>query len=178
MSTAASRPRSEGPRLFVLMGVAGCGKSSIGAALAPRLDGVYLDGDAYHAPESIAKMSRGEPLSDDDRWPWLKRFAEEMAARPGVVIGGCSALKRAYRDCIRAAAAEPVLFIHLAGSRELIGGRMTERKGHFMPPILLDSQFAALEPPGGDEPAITVDIAASPQAVAERICAALQPGPA
>lgn len=170
MSTAASRLRSKRPRLFVLMGVAGCGKSSIGAALAPRLEGVYLDGDAYHAPASIAKMSRGEPLTDEDRWPWLKRFAEEMASRPGLVIGGCSALKRVYRDCIRAAAAEPVLFVHLSGSRELIAGRMSERRGHFMPTSLLDSQFAALEPPGDDELAITVDITPSAPEIARRIC--------
>ena len=152
------------------MGVAGCGKSSIGAALAPRLEGTYLDGDAFHAPESIAKMRRGEALTDADRWPWLRRFAQEMANRQGLVIGGCSALKRAYRDCIRAAAGEPVLFVHLNGSRALIAERMRERQGHFMPTSLLDSQFAALEPPAPEELAITVDIAAPAPEIATRIC--------
>lgn len=167
---AASLPRFEDVRLLVLMGVAGCGKSSIGAALAPRLNAVYLDGDAFHAPESIEKMSRGEALTDEDRWPWLQRFATEMASRRGMVIGGCSALKRAYRDCIRAAAEEPVLFVHLAGSRDLIGGRMQERQGHYMPTSLLDSQFQALEPPEPDELAIAVDITAPTAEIAERIC--------
>ncbi len=156
------------------MGVAGCGKSSVGAALAPRLDAVYLDGDAYHAPESIEKMRRGEALTDADRWPWLERFAKVMAAQPGKVIGGCSALKRAYRERIRAAAGEPVLFVHLAGSRDLIAARMSKREGHYMPTSLLDSQFAALEPPGDDELALTVDIAAPAEDVADQICAALR----
>jgi len=173
MSTAESRPASKA-RLLVVMGVAGCGKSTVAEALAGRLGGVFLDGDAYHPPENIAKMSRGEPLVDADRWPWLQRFAAEMAARPGLVVGACSALRRAYRDCIRQRAGEPVLFVYLEGSRELIGVRMTARQGHFMPTTLLDSQFATLEPPAGDELAMAVDISGSAEAVLASIVQGLQ----
>ncbi len=143
------------------MGVAGCGKSTIGAALAKALGGRFLDGDAYHPPANIAKMSRGEPLTDGDRWPWLARFAQEMAASSGLVVGGCSALKRSYRALIATEAGESVTFVHLAGSRDLIADRMTVRDGHFMPLSLLDSQFAALQPPGPEENAISIDISGS-----------------
>ena len=94
MLMEASLPRSDNPapamaRLLVVMGVAGCGKSSIGEALAEKLGGIYLDGDTYHPPQNVAKMSRGEPLTDDDRWPWLERFGQEMHKRSGIVVGGC-----------------------------------------------------------------------------------------
>lgn len=157
------------PRLLVIMGVAGCGKTTIGENLAAATGGTFLDGDAFHPQSNIDKMSQGIPLTDEDRWPWLKIFAEEIAGRDGLVIGGCSALKRVYRNAITQAAGEPVLFVHLDGSRELIADRMTRREGHFMPTSLLDSQFAALEPPGGDEEAIRVDIDASTQAVVAAI---------
>lgn len=158
MSTAASRPRSEVSRRIVLMGVAGCGKSAVGAALAARLGAVYLDGDDLHPPENIAKMSRGEPLSDADRWPWLTLVGRKLADPDGILILGCSALRRRYRDHIRKEAGVPVIFVHLAGSRALIAARMAARAGHFMPTSLIDSQFAALEPPDPDESAVTVDI--------------------
>lgn len=145
-------------RLFVVMGVAGCGKSTIGEAFATAQGGIYLDGDAFHPPENIEKMSKGEPLTDDDRWPWLKTFGAEIAARNGLVVGGCSALKRAYRDVILESAGEPVIFVHLDGRRELIADRMKSREGHFMPTSLLDSQFATLEIPQVDESAVSVDI--------------------
>lgn len=141
---------------YVLMGVAGCGKSSVGAALAPLLGATYIDGDDLHPPANIAKMSRGEPLQDADRWPWLQAVGAQLAA-PNMIVG-CSALKRVYRERITAAAGVPVCFIHLAGSRALIGARMAARSGHFMPTGLLDSQFATLEPPAPDEPAVAVDI--------------------
>lgn len=157
MLTAASQPRFDPPHRMVLMGVAGCGKSSVGTALAPHLGAEYLDGDDLHPPENIAKMSRGKPLTDADRAPWLALIG--AALRPHQIrIIGCSALKRRYRAQIIAAAHAPVTFIHLAGERVVIEARMRARKGHFMPPSLLDSQFAALEPPGPDESAITVDI--------------------
>lgn len=143
------------------MGVAGCGKSTIGAALAETLNGRFLDGDAFHPPRNIEKMSRGEALTDADRWPWLTRFAKAMAAQSGLIVGGCSALKRSYRALITTEAGEPVTFIHLAGSRKLIAGRMATRDGHFMPLSLLDSQFAALERPGPEEDAIAIDISGS-----------------
>jgi len=158
MSTAASRPRSEANRRIVLMGVAGCGKSAVGAALAARLGAAYLDGDDLHPQANIDKMSRGEALSDEDRWPWLTLVGQKLAAPDGILILGCSALKRRYRDHIRKEAGAPVLFVHLAGSRKLIATRMAARAGHFMPASLIDSQFAALEPPGPDENAVTVDI--------------------
>ena len=140
------------------MGVAGCGKSAVGAALAARLDATYLDGDDLHPQANIDKMSRGEALTDEDRWPWLTLVGQKLAAPDGILILGCSALKRRYRDHIRKEAGAPVLFVHLAGSRKLIATRMAARAGHFMPASLIDSQFAALEPPGPDENAVTVDI--------------------
>lgn len=158
MSTAASRPRSEANRRIVLMGVAGCGKSAVGSALAARLGATYLDGDDLHPQANIDKMSRGEALTDEDRWPWLTLVGQKLAAPDGILILGCSALKRRYRDHIRKEAGAPVLFVHLAGSRKLIATRMAARAGHFMPASLIDSQFAALEPPGPDENAVTVDI--------------------
>lgn len=146
------------PQRIVLMGVAGCGKSSVGVALSAALGAPYRDGDDLHPPENIAKMSRGEALTDTDRWPWLTLVGQSLG-RDAPLIIGCSALKRSYRDHITTQAGAPVLFIHLSGAREVIEARMRARKGHFMPPALLDSQFATLELPLPDETAITVDIA-------------------
>ncbi|WP_245875465.1 gluconokinase [Tabrizicola aquatica] len=151
-----THPPQDALRL-VIMGVAGCGKSSVGEALATRLAIRYRDGDDLHPPENVARMRAGVPLTDADRWPWLDQVAATLRAEAPVILG-CSALKRAYRDRIRAGAGGPVTFVHLAGSRDLIAARMAQRTGHYMPLSLLDSQFAALEPPGPDE-AITVDIA-------------------
>ena len=142
---------------IVIMGVSGCGKSSVGAALSGALGIPYRDGDDLHPPANVAKMRAGEALTDADRWPWLDRVAGELA-RLAPVIVGCSALRRSYRDRIRAGAGGPVCFVHLAGSREVISARMAARSGHFMPTSLLDSQFATLEPPGPDEAATTIDI--------------------
>ena len=138
------------------MGVSGCGKSSVGEGLAARLGLSYRDGDDLHPAANVEKMRAGIALTDDDRWPWLDRVAEVLA-REAPVIVGCSALRRAYRDRLRAGAGGPVRFVHLSGSRDLIAGRMSSRTGHYMPPSLLDSQFAALEPPDRDE-AVTIDI--------------------
>lgn len=140
------------------MGVAGCGKSTVGAALARATGAVYLDGDDLHPAVNIAKMSAGQPLTDSDRAPWLRRVGETLRDTPGPVLVGCSALRRLYRDMIRSAAAEPVGFLHLAGSRAVIEARMSLREGHFMPVSLLDSQFATLEPLGTDEAGVAVDI--------------------
>ena len=112
-------------------------------------------------------------LTDDDRWPWLETIGREIAHRDGQVVGGCSALKRAYRDRITASAGEPVLLVHLNGSRELIADRMTKREGHFMPTSLLDSQFATLEVPGKDECAVNIDIDANSAEIVRRIMAEL-----
>ncbi len=162
------------PRLMVLMGVAGSGKSTVGAALEPLLGATYIDGDDLHPASNIAKMSAGEPLTDDDRWPWLDAVGETLGRSEGRTIIGCSALKRVYRERITQAAGEPITFIHLSGSREVIAARMGSREGHFMPTSLLDSQFATLEIPGADENAISVDIDQPVDALATEIKAKLE----
>jgi gluconokinase len=176
MSMAASQRhfKTMQPRRFVIMGVSGCGKSSVGAALADRLTGVYIDGDDLHPAANIAKMGAGVPLTDADRWPWLDRVGECLARAEVTALIGCSALKRAYRDRIRAAVEGPVRFIHLAGKKEIIAARLHARQGHFMPVALLESQFTALEPPAGDEQAITVDIDQPFDAVIAAVIAALE----
>jgi gluconokinase len=158
----------------VLMGVAGSGKTSVGLALQDRMGIPYRDGDDLHPAENVEKMRAGVPLTDEDRWPWLDRVAEALR-RDAPLIVGCSALKRIYRDRLRAGAGE-VQFVHLAGSRDLIAARMAERKGHYMPLSLLDSQFAALEAPGPEEGA-TVQIDQPLDALTDTI-AALLSGPA
>lgn len=153
---------------IVIMGVAGCGKSSVGAALSAATGIPYTDGDVLHPPANVTKMRAGNALTDDDRWPWLDRVAAALATHPPLLVG-CSALKRAYRDRIRAGAGGPVTFLHLAGSRAVIEARMAARKGHYMPVSLLDSQFAALEPPGPDEVHLTIDIDQTLQATVKQI---------
>lgn len=176
MSTAVSQPHSDKvlPRRFVVMGVSGCGKSSVGAALAARLAGVYVDGDDLHPPANVAKMSAGIALIDADRWPWLDKVGACLALADDTALIGCSALKRVYRDRIRAAVDEPVSFIHLAGTREIIFQRLQARRDHFMPSALLESQFAALEPPDVDERAITVNIDQPLDTIVAVIIAALE----
>ncbi len=155
----------------VIMGVAGCGKSSVGAALARSTGTPYQDGDDLHPAANVAKMRAGTPLCDADRWPWLDLVAGELARKAPLIIG-CSALKRAYRDRIRAGAGA-VLFVHLSGHRAVIEARMAARQGHFMPVALLDSQFATLEPPGPDEAHLTVDIDQPLDAIVAEIAAQL-----
>lgn len=161
--------------VVVVMGVAGVGKTTVGESLARALGCEFLEGDRFHSPESVEKMRRGEALSDDDRWPWLDRIAAELA-RIGAAGGGaviaCSALKRTYRDRLRAGCPE-IRLVYLAGEEALIRARLERRRGHFMPPALLASQFAALEPPNPDENAIAVDVAAEPEALVAQIVAAL-----
>ena len=153
--------------LYVVMGVAGSGKSSIGAALAHVLDVEFVDGDDFHSPENIRKMAAGIPLTDDDRSGWLRTLASRLRdarnAGKGVVIA-CSALKRAYRDVLRGGAGD-VRFIYLKGSRELVGRRLASRGRHFMRTSMLDSQFATLEEPTSDENAWVVDITLSPEQI-------------
>ena len=159
---------------IVVMGVAGCGKTTIGEMIAARLGAEFRDGDALHPAANIAKMSAGIPLNDDDRWPWLETIGEALGSADGTLIIGCSALKRAYRDHIRKSAGGDVTFIHLVGTRDLITTRMAQRTGHFMPLSLLDSQFASLEPPASDETAIAIDIVKSQSEIVDEAVNALK----
>lgn len=152
------------------MGVSGSGKSTVGTALARRLAVPYLDADTLHPPANIAKMTAGEPLDDRDRYPWLERVGEWLAGHRDGAVASCSALKRKYRDQLRVHCPE-VEFLHLAGSPELIGGRLAARSGHFMPPALLRSQFEALEPLGPDEAGVTVDAGQGVDAIVDAFVA-------
>ncbi|MFD9884118.1 gluconokinase [Streptomyces alboflavus] len=159
--------------VVVVMGVAGTGKTTVGPLLAARLGVPYAEGDDFHPEANIAKMSAGTPLTDDDRWPWLDAIGEWAHGRAG--LGGVvssSALKRSYRDRLRAAA-PGLLFVHLTGDRALIEERMGQRKGHFMPTALLDSQFATLQPLGADEAGVDVDVSGTPAEIADRAADAL-----
>ena len=143
------------------MGVSGAGKSTLGRALADRLGYAFIEGDALHPEANVRKMAAGVPLDDDDRWPWLERVAEVMAqaAAHGGGVAACSALKRPYRDLIREGVAAPLAFVHPTLAKAALGERLARRQGHYMPVSLLDSQLAALEPPGSDEDAVMVDAA-------------------
>jgi gluconokinase len=160
-------------RALVVMGVSGSGKSTIAEKLAARLDWAFADGDSFHPACNVAKMSAGHPLSDEDRWPWLQAIADEIDRvidAGGHVVVACSALKRAYRDVL-VHGRDDVRIVYLDGSPELIASRMAARKGHFMPPGLLDSQFATLQPPDADENPIAVSIDASVEAIIDAIVA-------
>lgn len=153
------------------MGVSGCGKSAIGSRFAKAIGADFIDGDDLHPPANVAKMASGRPLTDADRAGWLIQVGETLRDRKGPVVIACSALKRKYRDVIRASAQTEVMFLHLTGARDVTAARMSKRKNHFMPPTLLDSQFAALEPPGSDEAAVTVDIDQTQSAIVAAIVA-------
>jgi carbohydrate kinase (thermoresistant glucokinase family) len=156
---------TSGPYHVVLMGVSGSGKSTVGELLAEHIDAEFTDGDALHPRANVEKMESGLPLNDGDREPWLKKIGETFAQAPGSLVIACSALKKSYRDLIRAADAS-VVFIHLEGSQQLLEDRMTSRSGHFMPPSLLASQLETLEPLDAAEPGVVLDIAASPAELA------------
>jgi gluconokinase len=164
------------PRHVVVMGVSGSGKTTVGTALAARLGRPFAEGDEFHSPANVAKMARGEPLTDADREPWLAALAwwianHDRAGRSTVLA--CSALKRRYRDTLRAAAPRRVVFIHLAAPRDVLLERMRRRKGHYMPSELLDSQLAELEPLQPDECGITVDATAPTDDIVTRVLASL-----
>jgi gluconokinase len=148
--------------LYVVMGVSGSGKTRIGAGFAKAIGVPFLEGDDYHSPENVRRMSSGIPLTDEDRAGWLQSLAARIRqakdAGTGLVLA-CSALKRRYREILRdAAKPEPLRFIYLRGPRAMIGERLRARKGHFMSPALLDSQFEALEEPAVDEGAWVCDV--------------------
>lgn len=142
---------------IVVMGVSGSGKSTVGAALAQRLRVPFADADDFHPPANIAKMTAGEALDDDDRYPWLEAIGEWLAQHGGGGVMSCSALKRKYRDQLRRHCPD-VEFLHLSGTPEVIGRRQASRPGHFMPASLLASQFATLEPLEADERGTAIDV--------------------
>ncbi len=154
--------------VVVIMGVCGCGKTTVGEGLAAALDGVYLEGDSYHSAENVEKMRSGQPLDDDDRQGWLETLAREIAthaAKPGWCFLGCSALKARYREILRRG--DPDLrFIYLHGDEALLRARMEAREGHYMPAGLLDSQLAILEEP---RRALRASVDQPPEAIVEEL---------
>jgi carbohydrate kinase (thermoresistant glucokinase family) len=146
------------PPLVVVMGVSGSGKSTIGALLAESLSVPFIDADSLHPTANVEKMAAGHPLTDEDRWPWLAKVGQVMAAADDTgAVMACSALKRIYRDAILHEAPR-ALFVHLTVSPEVLASRLGHRKGHFMPSTLLGSQLATLEPLADDEPGFDVDV--------------------
>jgi gluconokinase len=167
------------PCVLVVMGVSGSGKSTIGEQLADRLGWSYEDGDKFHPASNVAKMSAGHPLTDEDRWPWLQAIADEIDRVCGLgrhAVIACSALKRAYRDVLVHGRSD-VRMVFLNGTQQLIANRLARRKGHFMPPGLLASQFKTLEPPDQSENAVTASIDAPVDAIVDDIIRQMRPNP-
>lgn len=165
------------PLAVIVMGVSGCGKSTLGARLAVMLDAPFFEGDAFHDAEAIAKMRAGEPLTDEDRWPWLDRLGlaiGDAVGTHGGVVAACSALRRSYRQRLRDAIGAPTGFVLLDNSREELMRRMNGRPDHYMPASLLDSQLSLLERPEAHETATALDGAGSPEALCEAAMAWLE----
>jgi gluconokinase len=155
--------------VLVIMGVSGSGKSTVAGVVSGRLGWDLAEGDDLHSAANVAKMQAGQPLTDDDRWPWLETIADWIrehteSGTPGVIT--CSALKKRYRDILRG---ENVVFVFLQGSKDSISGRLASRHGHYMPPALLESQFEALEEPTEDENYIALCVSATPAEEAQEI---------
>jgi gluconokinase len=173
MSTEATAPRT---LHVVVMGVSGCGKSTVARGVAESLDVTFAEADDFHPAENVAKMAAGAPLDDADRGPWLEALAAWMAeeAREGhSTVIACSALKRSHRDVLRAGPPN-VVFVHLDGPVRVVADRLEERTGHFMPASLLGSQVAALEPLGPDEDGVTLDLRSDPGSLVEDAVAWLE----
>jgi gluconokinase len=176
MDTAGNAAIPTLPPILLVTGVSGSGKTTIGSLLAGRLGWEYAEADAFHPPANIAKMAAGHPLTDEDRWPWLDAIGGWIDAvgakgRPGVVTS--SALKRAYRDRLRAGRPQ-VRLIFLDVDRDTVARRLTARNGHFFPPALLDSQFADLQPPTPDEQPVRVAVTGEPLEIVEKLIRAEQ----
>lgn len=161
-SSNASQPHFNNGPIVIVMGVSGCGKSTIAKGVAEQLNLPFVEGDDLHPAANVKKMSEGTPLTDDDRWPWLDVLGTELKESSNIekngVVASCSALKRVYRERLLNACGDPILYVYLDGSRETLLGRMQSREDHFMPSSLLDSQLALLEKPTDDELALTVSI--------------------
>jgi carbohydrate kinase (thermoresistant glucokinase family) len=166
-----SKPNADRFSVLIIMGVSGCGKTTIAELLSRELGWEYRDGDEFHPQSNVDKMHSGTPLTDDDRWPWLKAIVawiDEKRQAGAHAIVTCSALKKSYRD-ILIGSRKDVALIYLKGTEDLIAQRLSKRKGHFMPKGLLRSQFQTLQEPGPDEHAITVSIVPAPEEIAATI---------
>jgi gluconokinase len=160
------------PLAIVVMGVSGCGKSTVGTHLAQQIGATFLDADDFHPPANVRRMRAGVALTDAERTPWLDALAARLAAAGATdeaVVLACSALKRRYRDALRRGAPALTL-VHLTGSPALLAERISARPGHYMPPALLPSQLTTLETPADDEHAITLDVAATTDDLVADIC--------
>ena len=170
---------STAPLAVVVMGVCGCGKSTVGERLARELGGLFIEGDAFHPPANVARMAAGIALTDADRQGWLEALAAQLAdaRRAGrSVVLACSALKRRYRDVLRLGAPD-LRVVHLAGDRAMLAARLAARQGHYMPASLLDSQLATLETPDPDERAVTLDAGAPTDTLVQSALTQLQAPP-
>ena len=167
-SSAAGKPKTA----VVVMGVAGCGKSTVGQLLARRLGWPFAEADEFHSAANVAKMASGTPLTDEDRGPWLESLRKWIDDTPGDSVMTCSALRRSYRDILRGAQAN-VRFLHLHGTDEAIAARMAARADHYMPPSLLASQLATLEPLEADEDGVVIQTAGTPDEIATSAIRAL-----
>lgn len=151
----------------VVMGVSGCGKTTVGRLLARHLGLAFIEGDELHPPRNVALMASGTPLTDEDRVDWLAAVGRALVQHPGGAVASCSALRHRYRDQLRQIV-PGVVFVHLHGSRALLAQRLSQRKGHYMPASLLDSQLQTLEPPTPDEAAWPLDIEDAPEVLARQ----------
>jgi len=165
VSQSASNPAA-GMGPVVVMGVSGCGKSTVGDGLARRIGADFIEGDSLHPAINVEKMRVGTPLTDKDRWPWLDALGQALGGDTNIVIS-CSALKRTYRDRLRALAGRPVVFVYLEGDRGVLAARMAARSHDYMPLVLLDSQLATLESPYAEEWVVTINIDQSLEAILE-----------
>lgn len=165
------------PLAIIVMGVSGSGKSTLATALSTSIGATFLEGDAFHTPQAVAKMAAGQPLTDEDRWPWLDRLGHAVTAEVaahGVAVAACSALKRSYRDCLRKTIAAPVKFVLLQGARDVLAERLSSRTGHYMPASLLSSQLETLELPTPDENVLSLNAHQPPAVLRDAVLAWLQ----